>query len=253
MRTTWHHFSGAVLLWALSSTGQAATTTQTFTFGNDLLGQNIFLTTPIAFNKFNPALGTLTGVSWTVSGNINYLARGLGGPQVLDPESGELVDTFGSVLWDIGRVRMQNTAQVDVATLTINPEVRNVFILLSPNATTAGYPGFQQFYQTPFAQTVNFAPGDLNQFSGTGSGNLYLFSQIRGLEQSCFSLSPPANYCLAVFGFNAQRPFTSTLTFTYTPAPPPTPAKVPLPTAAILGLGLALAGIGSAACQRNRR
>lgn len=243
--------AGLLALVATATSALAETTTQTFTFGTTLLGGNIVLTTPIAFNRFNPALGTLTGVTWTVSGNINYLARGLGGPQVLDPESGEFVNTFGSVLWDTGRVRMQNTAQVDVADLTISPELRSVFIELAPSQTTAGYPGFLQYHQTPFSQTVNFASGDFSQFVGTGSANLHLFSQIRGLEQSCFNFL--ANYCLAEFSFNLQRPFTSTLTFTYTPAPAPTPEKVPLPIVALLGLGVVLASAARVAGRRQAR
>lgn len=251
MKTTIHTLSAAIVLSAVTLTVEAETSTQTFAFGTTLLGQTALLTTPIAFNKFNPALGTLTGVTWTVSGNINYLARARGGPQVSDPETGELTNTYRNVLWNTAAVVMRDTAQADVAGLSINPQLRQLFLDMPPNVTTAGFPGLQLFFQTPFAQTVNFAPASFSQFTGTGSGNLNLFTSIGGFELACFifGFGAPLDYCAPDFSYDLQRPFTSTLTFTFTP--PASPTQVPLPAAALIGLGLALAGLGRMAIGRR--
>lgn len=241
----------AVALSAASLTVHAATSTQTFTFGSGLLGQTFSVNTPIAFNRFDPVLGTLTGVTWTVTGNVNYVARGIGGPAVLDPEGTEIA-TYRSVWWNSTSVSMRNTSLGDVASVSISPNFRSVIVELGNGATTEGYPGYQVFFQTPFSQTVNFSPGDFSQFTGTGSANLHLFTVISAFETACQfnNFGFIYNYCAPVFDYNAQRPFTSTLTYTYTPAAAPTPEKVPLPLAATVALGFALATLGRSARRR---
>src|SRR5262245_55235524 len=61
--------------------------------------------TNLPFNKFNPSLGTLTSVTWTLSDDQVYSYKAVGGPQYFDPESGEMLDSNGAISWsDTGSV-----------------------------------------------------------------------------------------------------------------------------------------------------
>ena len=184
-------------------------------------------TVPISFQKFNPASGQLTQVTWTYSGDIYYPYRAVGGPPYYDGESGEFLPTDGAIFFFNHLVEPRDPTGTTVASHTPSPG--QVYVQLADNETTPGYPAYAVWHNhSPFSGSVTWTnPADLALFTGQGSGQLSVFMRV--VQGTNFDNG------LREFDAFSNGEFTSTLTY----MPEPT-APALLATGVLLLAGLAL-------------
>lgn len=209
----------------LPRVASAATITQTLSVPVTQLSSNAggsarVFTLP--FIRFDRQAGALTSVSWSWTGQIQYFFRGVGGAQVYDPESGLYVDTFGSFNWFNRQVYLRETAGNQIANPFLNDGFLQASVVLAPNATTAGYPGYSlRQTDTITAGTYTWSTAaDLAAFIGPGNSSLSVAAQVAQTGVS--------DNGLAVFDGFSQFRFTSTLTFTYINPVVPEPSTLGL-------------------------
>lgn len=207
------------LLAVVSIEAGAASISQTLQFSDVTVTDNLTSasSTSLGFTRFDPSLGTLNSVTWSFTGAASFGIRMRGGPLVLDPESGESVETNGSFWWLGSNVRLLDAvgAQVDSRDLAF----ASVFRSLAPNATTADYPGFEYPRSEGFSGTVTWpAAGNLAQFVGLSPGSLAVNASSSQLQISC------GIYCPPELAGRSKLDFSSTLVFDYTPVVVPVPA-----------------------------
>ncbi|MDX2146026.1 MAG: hypothetical protein SFZ23_00765 [Planctomycetota bacterium] len=180
----------------------------------------------LPFSRFNAALGTLNSVSWSYSGNLQYLFRAVGGPRVFNGESGTFEDSFGEVQWFNRQVFLRDTTGAQIANPFVDNGLLQAAAFLAPNATTPNYPGYE-LRRTDALAAGTFTwntPGGLAPFVGAGAGNVSVYAQIAQATNDSQ---------MQIDGLSRIN-FTSTLTFNYTPRP----ANDACGSATVIGTGV---------------
>jgi hypothetical protein len=219
------------LLVTLGQVASAATITQTGSYSFIPTGSQT-----LAYNKFNPALGTLTSVTVTTS-----LTKS-GGSLFLDNDSGTAAsgNVSQTVRIDLASGDVSFVATVGTAGSNVNASTNfSVSLAADTGGDVSGYQndggadnGGQAFSDVSTSQTKTINPFFQNTYEGTGTFDI----TVDGIQS--FNTSTVSG---AAGSFtNSAATGEVTITYNYT-------AAIPEPTSALLG------GIGLLALLRRRR
>lgn len=214
---------GALSLLALvaASSAQAGIITQDVNF-------NVSGASQLYFNKFNPSLGTLTGVTlaWTVNSSISTASITNLNAGTVSVSKTTFNNTFDAFVPSIGEAGLQVIE--DSKAKSVNPSP-NPTVLTSGGKYTVNNVNFNQFTQT------DNLTGSFDSYKGTGNVGLYL--------TNTFGATPTVSGAGSTVAWETSITGNSVgnlgVTYTYDEAPV---APVPEPSALLLCGAPALLG-----------
>lgn len=203
----------AVVALAVPAAAKADFITQTF--------MNPSMAVPYTYNfaanQFNPSLGTLTSVTFTVTSNV------VASVTVVNLNSTAQSFTNATASVPITVTGPNSTAVVLTATGTTAPQSGTV------GADVGGIPGMTMIsgLTVTASSTTSLTGGALATYIGTGTSSL---SFVFGAGNGTYSGTGPSN---VYFGGSAAADAKVVITYTFTPATIPEPASL-----AMVGMGL---------------
>ena len=212
-----------LLLFGVNSYSQAASVTYgtswsfSSTPGDGFVSQNQLL------DSFDPSLGTLTQVDWSVNAS---LAAHFVLPSGQISYDYEFIAAIGCGIGTFGCDGVQST-QSDTASGFVT------------SITGSGTPTLDKTINLDYFGGYAFTlPGDLNFFTGTSPWELELNTMTSVSAQACFPVPGDPNYCFSLDDrvvYDGAYEGGFSVTYTYTPAVP-VPAAVWLFGSGLLGL-----------------
>jgi len=172
----------------------------------------------VSLPDFNPALGTLTGVTvnYSINGSINF------------------------AITNISQTSYSFTNGSTTGTLTISGANQTVAVTKTETATVASGTaifGTTTFPSVTISEAGGFTASDLADYTGTGNATLYF--QGSALASSG-TTSAPSNTVFFGGGESANANLSVVYTYTVPVVTTPEPADIAIFAVALVGLGLVL-------------